>query len=207
MKKIKISEMFSSIQGESSFQGIPFFFIRLSGCNLKCLYCDTKDIVNIENIYSVPELINAAKNSGLKHVEITGGEPLLQENVYELIDELVKHEYTVLIETNGTVNISKVNKKVILIMDIKTPSSGMSEYFAEENIKYLKKNDEVKFVISNNDDYLWSVKKIEKYSLKNNIIFSPVHGILEPEALAGWILKDKLNVKLQIQLHKYLNLK
>ena len=92
-------------------------------------------------------------------------------------------------------------------MDIKTPSSGMSEYFAEENIKYLKNNDEVKFVISNNNDYLWSVKKIEKYSLKNNIIFSPVHGILEPEALAGWILKDKLNVKLQIQLHKYLNLK
>lgn len=207
MKKIKVSEVFSSIQGESSFQGIPFFFIRLSACNLKCFYCDTTDIVDIENIYNVNELVDLAEKSGLKHVEITGGEPLLQDNVYTLIDNLIEGKYTVLIETNGTIDISNVNGKAVIIMDIKTPSSGMVKYFIEDNIKFLKKNDEVKFVVSNREDYLWSVERIREYSLKNNIIFSPVYKVLEPGILAEWILQDRINVKLQIQLHKYLKLK
>ena len=207
MKKIKISEIFTSIQGESSYQGIPFFFIRLSGCNLDCKYCDTKDILNREIDYTVNDLVNEAKNSKLDHVQITGGEPLLQKNVFILIDDLIRNNFTVVVETNGSVDISALNKNAIIIMDIKTPSSGMTEHFDPVNLKSIKDKDEIKFVIMDRDDFTWAKKKITEYNLNKNIIFSPVHGVLEPEVLAKWIIEDKLEVRLQIQLHKYLGLK
>jgi len=206
MKKIKVSEIFTSIQGESSYQGIPFFFIRLSGCNLSCTYCDTRDILEKGEYFNIDEIVNLASKSKLKHVEITGGEPLLQNNVYELIDMLIENDFCVLVETNGSRDISKLNKNVIVVMDIKCPSSGMADYFLEENLEFLKDNDEVKFVMSKRDDYDWAKKKILQLKV-GNIIFSPVYKVLDVESLAKWIIEDKLHVRLQIQLHKYLNLK
>ncbi|MFC1724490.1 7-carboxy-7-deazaguanine synthase QueE [candidate division KSB1 bacterium] len=207
MKKIKVSEVFTSIQGESSYQGIPFFFIRLSGCNLKCEYCDTKEIINKEIEYTIDELIKKVKISKLGHVQITGGEPLLQVNAFFLIDTLVKNDLTVLVETNGSIDFSSLNKNAVVIMDIKTPSSGMEKHFDQKNLENLKVNDEIKFVIKDREDYNWIKKKLSEYDLTENVIFSPVHGVLEPLTLANWIIEDNLKVKLQIQLHKYLGLK
>ena len=207
MKKIKVSEIFTSIQGESSYQGIPFFFIRLSGCNLDCKYCDTKEILNKEIEYSVEDLVEEAKKSKLDHVQITGGEPLLQKNTVDLVDSLIKNEFTVLVETNGSIEITGLNKKAVVIMDIKTPSSGMERHFDPNNLKSINDKDEMKFVITDRDDYEWAKKKIVEYGLSENVMFSPVHEVLEPGTLAKWIIEDGLEVRLQIQLHKYLGLK
>lgn len=207
-----INDIFYSIQGESSFAGYPCKFVRLAGCNLKCSYCDVKEALTTENSkkLSISGIINALHNTGgkVKLVEITGGEPLIQEAVYDLFDELIKSSYLVLLETNGTIDLINVPKDVIKIVDIKCPSSGFSHKNNYKNLDYITTNDEIKFVIGTDEDYNFA-----KDFLKNNlirtskIIFSAVEAAMLSKDLALKILKDELNVRLGIQLHKVLQLK
>ncbi len=207
---MKVNEIFKGIQGESSFTGLPCTFIRLTGCNLRCSYCDTTYAfyegidMGVENI--IREVIKLdSPESRQRFVEITGGEPLLQEEVYPLTKELLDLEYTVLLETNGSLDIEGFDRRVIRIMDLKTPGSGMSDQMDFDNIEKLKIGDEVKFVISNRKDYEWSKEILKKYRFPAcTILFSPVHGILDPGVLSMWILQDALSVRLNFQLHKYL---
>ncbi len=209
--KIKIVETFTSIQGESSYAGFPFFFIRLAGCNLRCSYCDTKYAYNTDiKPIDMEIIINKIEKSQIKNILITGGEPLLQENVYYLMDLLVEKFETVLLETNGSILLNRVNQKVKKIVDFKTLSSNMSDRNNFENIKYLNKKDEVKFVVKDFNDFKWSIKIIKKYNLENlvkNILISPVWNELDAHLLGKWILESKSNIRLSLQLHKILNLK
>jgi len=200
-----VNEIFKSIQGESSFCGFPCTFIRLSGCNLNCSYCDTAYASSGDEM-SIDSVIYSVKKHGVKIVEITGGEPLLQEDTPLLIDELIKEKFKVLIETNGSLDISILNPCAVRIMDIKCPGSGMSDYMDWNNIKNLTVSDEVKFVIGDMEDYIWSLDKIKRYSLeeKVNILFSSVYEKLEPRLLVEWMLEDKVNARFQLQLHKYI---
>jgi len=201
---MKVCEIFASIQGESSLIGIPMVFIRLTGCNLRCTYCDTKYAYTEGQEMSIKKIINTVKNFRIKFVEITGGEPLLQTEVYELMDELVKN-YNVLLETNGSLSIEKVNSKIKVIMDIKTPGSGMSDKNYLENLNFLKKKDEVKFVLTDRNDYDWAKDFIKKNNINvREILFSPAFGILNPQDLARWILEDALPVRMNLQIHKYI---
>ena len=209
--KIKLIEIFTSIQGESSYAGFPFFFIRLAGCNLRCSYCDTKYAYN-ENApeVEIEGILKKVESSLIKNVLITGGEPLLQKNVYFLMNAILNLNKRVFLETNGSVLLDKVNKQIVKVVDFKTPSSNMSEKNNIENIGFLNENDEVKFVIGNRDDFYWSLEFIKKYNLLNkirNIHFSPVWGKLEGKILGEWILQSGVNVRLSLQLHKILNMK
>ncbi len=201
---MKVSEIFTSIQGESSLIGIPMIFIRLSGCNLRCSYCDTTYAFENGKNYTIEEILKLIKKYKLKYIEITGGEPLLQEEVHDLIDELVKN-YNVVLETNGSVPIDKVNPNVKIIMDIKTPGSGMSNYNCLQNLRFLKETDEIKFVITDRNDYEWSKQFIQEYPTKvREILFSPAFGLLDAKELAQWLIEDSLNVRLNVQIHKYI---
>ncbi|GAB6183435.1 radical SAM protein [Thermodesulfovibrio hydrogeniphilus] len=204
---MKVCEIFASIQGESSLVGIPMIFIRLSGCNLRCNYCDTTYAFENGKDYTITEVINAIKQYNLKYVEITGGEPLLQIEVYDLMDELVKN-YNVVLETNGSLSLEKVNSFIKIIMDVKTPGSGMSDYNYLENLNFLKETDEVKFVITDRNDYEWAKQFIKEHSIKvREILFSPAFGLLDAKELAKWIIEDSLDVRLNIQLHKYISVR
>jgi 7-carboxy-7-deazaguanine synthase len=210
---MKVNEIFKSIQGEGSWQGLPCIFIRLTGCNLRCRWCDTKYAYTEGKEMSIKEIVdgvNKIAQNKCQLVEITGGEPLLQEEVYELTDKLLSLKYKILIETNGSISIDKLSSEVIRIIDIKCPSSEMSDKMYWDNLKNLRSTDEIKFVLSNYKDYEWAKKVIKTYKL-TNILFSPVimgkKYVLSPRLIAKWILKDNLQVKLQIQLHKYLNTK
>lgn len=201
---MKICEIFASIQGESSLVGLPMIFVRVTGCNLRCSYCDTKYAYYEGVDMEVDEIIREIKKYNLNYVEITGGEPLLQEEVYELIDMLVKN-YNVLIETNGSVSVEKINPKAKIIMDIKTPGSGMSDKNLIDNLRFLKKEDEIKFVLTNKEDYEWAKDFIKTHKINvKEILLSPAYGILSAEELAKWILKDSLTARLNLQLHKYI---
>lgn len=209
---MKISEIFYSILGESTYQGLPCAFVRVSGCNLRCSYCDTAYAQKGGKEYSVDKILSIISKyptklgSGL--VEITGGEPLLQKDVHKLIRELIKRKYKVLIETNGSIDISKLSSKVIVIMDIKCPSSGMHDEMNWENIKKLKDEDEIKFVLQDSNDYLWAKNVIKKYRLSGKkILISPVLDKLSPKKLSEWILKDGLNARLHLQLHKIIGIR
>lgn len=207
-----VNDIFYSIQGESSFAGYPCKFIRLAGCNLQCGYCDTKEALTVENSQklSVKDILNALHNKGggVRIAMITGGEPLLQEEVYGLFDELVKSGYSVLLETNGTLSLENVPEKVIKIVDVKCPSSGFSEKFNYKNLDYINETDEIKFVIGGDEDYDFAKSFLTENKLRTKrIIFSPVEGVMPPKTLALKILKDELNVRLGIQLHKILGLK
>ncbi|MFH1288952.1 MAG: radical SAM protein [bacterium] len=203
---MKIIEIYKSLQGESYFSGLPCIFIRTAGCNLRCSYCDTKYAYKPGKIFSIPVILSKIKKYKIKLVEITGGEPLLQDDLNFLTDRLLKDGYSVLIETNGSLDINLLSKKVTKIMDIKCPGSKMDGENRWGNINYLTKNDEVKFVISDKFDYNWAKRKMKDYSLceKTKISFSPASESLPPKKLADWILKDELNVRFQIQLHKIL---
>jgi 7-carboxy-7-deazaguanine synthase len=205
-QKIKINEIFYSIQGESSFAGLPCIFIRFTNCNLRCNYCDTEYAFYEGSELTILEIINHIKQYDCKLVEITGGEPLIQKNIYFLIHELIKNDYEVLLETGGHVDIGKVNKKVTIIMDIKCPSSGESKKNLWSNLEKLNPSTEIKFVIRNKNDFDWAVSIIEKYKLNQNniVLFSPVFGELDNENLANWILKSKLRIRMQLQTHKYI---
>lgn len=206
MKSLNISEIFYSLQGETSFAGLPCIFIRLAECNLRCSYCDTKFAYETNYTSTIEEIILKIQEFlPVKLVMITGGEPLLQENAYNLLDLLLENNYKILLETNGSILLDRVPAKVIKIVDFKTPSSQMSERMNWENINHILSEDEIKFVIKDKDDFRWSLEKIRKFNLENrNILFSPVHDKLEAKELAQWILNSKKNFKLQIQLQKYL---
>lgn len=205
--RVSISEMFVSIQGESSFAGWPCTFIRTAGCNLECTYCDTLYARNGGREVTLRECLRFVEESGLKLVEITGGEPLLQENVPRLVRILVDKGYTVLVETNGSLNIDLIPDGAIRIMDIKCPSSGMTHKNDYRNIERLRHTDEVKFVVGTWEDYLFAsewTRKVMDASPVRTIHFSPLFGVLEPSTLARWILQDKIPVRLNLQLHKYI---
>ena len=204
---IKLSEIFYSLQGESSYSGLPCIFIRLAECNLNCSYCDTKYAFTTSFSLSIPDIITEIKKlTPLKLVEITGGEPLLQDDVYPLFAELYKNNYTILLETNGSINLKSVPDYVIKIVDVKCPGSHEGDSFDFENLKYLTKNDELKFVLSSLDDYDFAKNFLEKNNINCSIIFSTITPGLSPKIIAEKILEDNLQVRLQLQLHKYLNI-
>lgn len=205
---LKINEIFYSIQGESSFAGKPCIFIRLTGCNLRCSYCDTQYAYNEGNMMTLDEIINHVKGYNCSLVEITGGEPLLQKETPLLVNRLLDSEYEVLLETNGTMDISIIDDRCVRIMDIKCPSSAEAEQNDLKNLKRLTDRDELKFVIGDLHDYEFAKEILAgmamESSLNIKVHFSPSFGILDPQKLAEWILNDNLNVKLQLQLHKYI---
>jgi 7-carboxy-7-deazaguanine synthase len=203
---IKINEIYFSIQGESSKAGLPCVFVRLTYCNLRCTYCDTEYAFYEGKDYSIEQIIDEVKKFNCKLVEITGGEPLVQDECLSLMEKLSDESYEVLLETGGSLPIKNIDQRVMIIMDLKCPSSGMIKKNLYENIEYLKPTDEVKFVIGNREDYEWSKEIIEKYNLtsKSNILFSVVFSELEPVKLVDWILEDKLNVRFQLQMHKFI---
>ncbi len=204
---VKINEIFYSIQGESTKAGLPCVFVRLTYCNIRCVYCDTEYAFYEGVDRTIDEIVDEVKSYNCKLVEITGGEPLVQENVHILMKQLCELGYEVLLETGGSLPIESVDKRVKIIMDLKTPYSKMEKKNRFENIQYLKPTDEVKFVIGNRDDYDWAKGVIQKYDLFNRVeqvLISPVFDNIENIQLAEWILQDKLNVRFQLQMHKYI---
>ena len=205
---INVNEIFYSIQGESTRTGKPTIFIRLTGCPLRCVYCDTDYAFKGKNMLTVEDIINSISRYPSYFVTVTGGEPLAQKSCYALLDTLVAKHYQVSLETSGSIDISAVHKKVMIVMDIKTPSSGEVDNNYLDNIKYLTQKDELKFVLENRKDFNWAIALLQKYKLKSEILFSPVYDKLNPAQLADWILASELSKKfsmrLQIQLHKIL---
>ena len=201
---MELSEIFYSLQGESSYAGFPCIFVRLAGCNLRCTYCDTKYAYEPEFTLSVEGIIKEVeKYHSVKLVEITGGEPLLQKESVELMKLLLQKKYEVLLETNNSISLKDVPDQVIKIVDFKTPSSGVCNSILWDNIKYFNDRDELKFVIANRQDFDWALGIIQKYDLlKYQILFSPVHEKLDKRILAEWILETGLPIRLNIQLHK-----
>ena len=201
---LKINEIYFSVQGESSYSGLPCIFIRLTYCNLRCTYCDSEYSFYDGKKMKIHDILKEIKNYSCNLVEVTGGEPLLQKNCINLLNELIKNNYDVLLETSGSLSISDVPNKVINIIDFKCPSSKMDSKNMWDNINYLKKNDEIKFVIGDRIDYEWTKKKIEEYKLNQicDILISPVYGEIEPKEIVKWILEDNLKVRFQIQMHK-----
>ena len=201
---LKVNEIYYSIQGESSFSGIPCIFVRLTYCNLRCSYCDTEYAFYEGKNLEINQIIEKVNSFKCNLIEITGGEPLLQNDCIKLIEELEKNNKRVLIETGGSLTIKNISKKTHIILDLKCPSSKMEHKNLWDNLNYIKKTDEVKFVIGNKSDYNWSKKIINKYNLENKclILMSPVFGEIDNKKIIDWILKDNLNVRFQIQLHK-----
>ena len=202
--KIKINEIYKSIQGESSYSGLPCTFIRLTYCNLRCSYCDTEYAFHDGKDMEISKIIEKVNELNCNLVEVTGGEPLVQDSCINLLDALIKNNNKILLETGGALTIKNVPKNVRIILDIKCPSSNMSDKNLWSNLKLLKPSDEIKFVIGDKKDYLWTKEIIEKYNLTRNfnVLFSPVYNKIEPKSIVDWILKDDLDVRFQIQLHK-----
>ena len=203
---IKVNEIYYSIQGESSKAGLPCVFIRLTYCNLRCTYCDTEYAFFEGKEYSIKKIIEEVKKYNCNLVEVTGGEPLFQKDCYELLDSLCEGGFEVLLETGGSLPIEPVNKAVKIIMDLKCPSSKMEKKNLYDNINYLKSDDELKFVIGTREDYEWTKELLKKHNLhgKCEILFSVVFGELKPMKLVNWILEDNLNVRFQLQMHKFI---
>ncbi|MDP2899328.1 MAG: radical SAM protein [bacterium] len=203
---LKVNEIFKSIQGESWFAGLPCVFIRLTGCNLRCTYCDTAYAYEEGNELPVEEILERVASYNCPMVEITGGEPLLQEETPRLATALLQKARAVLVETNGTLDIDVLPKGIVRIMDVKCPDSGESGKMLWGNMDRLVKTDEVKFVLQSRRDYEWAKAIVADYQLLRRcmVLFSPAFGVLEPRVLAGWILEDNLSVRLNLQLHKYI---
>ena len=203
---MKVCEIFASIQGESTYAGMPCTFVRLTGCNLRCTYCDTQYAYDEGKDLSEDDIVSEVSRLGLKTVEITGGEPLLQSDVHNLMKRLLDDGHRVLIETNGSMEIDAIDRRAVIILDIKTPGSGMAREMRISNLAHLKSSDELKFVISTREDYEWSKEFIHSHGLagKCNILFSSVTGTLDPQELSQWIIEDRLYVRLNLQIHKYL---
>lgn len=203
---MKICEIFASIQGESSFAGLPCSFVRFTGCNLRCTYCDTPYAYDEGNHMSEDDIIQAVRALGVNLVAITGGEPLLQNDVYHLIGTFLDAGRTVLVETNGSQSVRRIDRRAYIILDIKTPGSGMSDRMDFSNLNELEKHDEVKFVVTDRSDYDWAKEIIRSFDLvrKCTVLMSPAFGLVRPEDLARWMITDKLAARLNIQLHKYI---
>ena len=201
-----INEIFFSIQGESTRIGLPCVFVRLTSCDLRCVWCDTVYAFNEGTEMSIDVILKKVEDYNCKLVEITGGEPLLQANVHLLMKRLCDENYDVMIETGGHRDVSGIDPRVKRIMDIKCPSSLMEKRNRWENIQALTPQDEVKFVIAHETDYDWAKNVMQKYNLtaRCTILMSPVFGNIENRTLAKWILRDHLHVQFQLQLHKYI---
>jgi 7-carboxy-7-deazaguanine synthase len=204
--RLKISEIFYSIQGESTFVGLPTVFVRLTGCPLRCTWCDTQYAFAGGQWYEIEEIIKQIKSYGTPYVCITGGEPLSQKRCIKLLDDLIQEGFNVSLETSGAVSIANVNDKVATIMDLKAPGSGEEAKNIYESLNFLDSKDQVKFVIKDRKDYHWAQEIIARYNLidKCEVLLSPVAGEINPADLAQWILDDKMLVRMQLQLHKIL---
>ena len=206
-RMLTVNEIFLSIQGESTYAGLPCVFVRLTGCDLRCRWCDTPYAFNEGKSWSIDDVLTTVDTFGCSLVELTGGEPLLQTSVYPLMQRLLESGNTVLVETGGHIDISSVPEPVIKIVDIKCPGSGESSRNLWTNLTKLSLRDQVKFVIQDRIDYEFARAVVAKHELGQNgatVLFSPVHGELSPEELSSWILADLIPVRVQIQLHKYL---
>ena len=206
MSSIRITEIFLSLQGESRSIGFPTTFVRLTGCPLRCNYCDSAYAFSGGEQKTVDEILEAVDHYGVEHVCVTGGEPLAQRACLELLQRLCDKDYKVSLETSGALDIAEVDPRVIKVMDLKTPSSGEEPKNLYSNIECLSEKDQLKFVIANRLDYLWA-KQLLQTQLQNTeseILFSPSFEEIQPHQLADWIIEDKLAVRFQLQLHKIL---
>ena len=203
---LEVTEIYKSVQGESTYMGLPCVFIRLTGCNLRCVWCDTPHAFHDGQKLSIHQIIDKVKSYDINLVEITGGEPLLQKEVFPLMESLLKNKFKVMLETSGSLAINNVPAKVIKIIDLKCPGSGEENKNLWENLNHLTSTDEIKFVIADKTDYEWSKKVLQDYELdkKVPVLFSPVFEKLKLKDLTEWILKDNLPVRLHTQLHKYI---
>ncbi len=203
---MRISEIYESIQGESTYAGHPCTFVRLTGCNMRCSWCDTAYAFYGGSEKSVEEVLTAVEGYGHRLVEVTGGEPLIQEEVFPLMSALCDEGHTVLLETGGSIDTSEVDPRVIKIVDFKPPASFMTKRNCWANVERLNGHDEVKFVIGDREDYEWSAAKVAEHGPveRATVNFSPVHGRLDPQDLVAWILEDGLEVRINLQTHKYI---
>ena len=203
---LRLTEIFHSLQGESSYVGLPTTFIRLTGCPLRCVYCDTAYAFEGGSKWTIESILQEISGYSAKNVCVTGGEPLAQPNCLRLLDALIEQGYDVSLETSGAMPIQDVNNRVARILDLKTPSSGEQSRNLWENIEYLDKRDQVKFVIGNQTDFDWSLAKVIEYNLiakVGEVLFSPVHGEFALDDFAQKIIDSGLRVRMQLQLHKY----
>lgn len=203
---LKINEIYKSVQGESSKAGLPCTFIRLTYCNLRCSYCDSEYAFYDGKEMEIGEILSEVKKLDCNLVEVTGGEPLFQKECIELMKGLCDEGYEVMLETGGSLPIKEVDKRVMIILDLKCPTSGMMKKNLYENVYHLKPSDELKFVIGNREDYDWAKEVVAKNNIteKCSVLFSTVFGTLNPATMVEWILQDKLNVRFQLQMHKYI---
>ena len=201
---LNITEIFYSLQGEAKEVGIPTVFVRLTGCPLRCNYCDTAYAFKGNNPLSIESIMEQVAKYNTHYVCVTGGEPMAQRNCLILLDTLIEAGYKVSMETSGSIDISPVNKKVSVVMDLKTPSSTEQSQNRYENIALLESKDQLKFVIASRSDFDWCCDILQNYSVDSEVLFSPVYESLKPVELADWILEKQLNVRLQVQLHKIL---
>jgi 7-carboxy-7-deazaguanine synthase len=203
---LMIHEIYRSLQGESTFAGLPCVFIRLTACNLRCVYCDTPHAFTQGEVFGIDEIIERTQELGDELVEITGGEPLLQAEVYPLMTRLADMGKTVLLETSGAVDTAAVDPRIRIILDIKTPGSGEVEANVWSNLDRLKPIDEVKVVVCDRQDFDWAAERIRAHRLPDRcpVLFSAAFGAVSPTELAGWILESRLPVRLQLQQHKIL---
>lgn len=201
---LKVTEIFASIQGETSHSGYPFAFARLTGCNLRCRYCDTTYAYESGEEFPLSEVVSRVTAFGLPRACVTGGEPLLQAEAHDLVSALLDRGLKVLVETNGTVPLGRLDPRAVKIMDVKCPGSGEERKMLWDNFRHLTGRDEVKFVISGGDDYRYAKEVVDRYRRGQRwaVLFAPAFGILEPSLLAGWMVGDGLDARLQLQLHK-----
>ena len=201
---LNITEIFYSLQGEAKEVGIPTVFVRLTGCPLRCNYCDTAYAFKGNNPLSIQHILDEVAQYNAQYVCVTGGEPMAQSNCLKLLDSLIDSGYNVSMETSGSIDITPVNSRVSIVMDIKTPSSTEEHQNRYENLPILKSKDQLKFVIASRSDFDWCTEILDNHEVESQILFSPVYESLKPVELAEWILEKKLNVRLQVQLHKLL---
>jgi 7-carboxy-7-deazaguanine synthase len=204
VQKLKVNEIFYSLQGESSNVGLPTIFIRLTGCPMRCSYCDTEYAFNNGDNFTIDHILETISQYKAKNITVTGGEPLAQKECWDLLKRLCDKGYSVSLETGGAISIGNIDKRVKIILDIKTPGSGEEKNNFWGNLELIKPQDEIKFVIADMKDYIWAKEILirEKLNEKALILFSPVFNDINPKDLAEWILKDQLPVRFQIQLHK-----
>ncbi|HEX5473550.1 MAG TPA: radical SAM protein [Vicinamibacterales bacterium] len=204
---LTVHEIFHSIQGESSFSGRPCVFVRLTACDLRCTWCDTPYAFHEGQKMAIDAVLDRVRGYGCPLVEVTGGEPLLQADVYPLMERLLAAGYEVMLETGGHRSTARVPPAVVTILDVKCPGSGEADEMCWENLDRLRPRDEVKFVLRDRADYDYARDVVGRHDLGRRaaaVLFSPVHGVLEPKPLAEWILADRLPVRLQLQAHKYI---
>ena len=207
MQKLTVNEIYQSVQGESTWAGLPCVFVRLTFCDLRCTYCDTEYAFYEGNKMTLEEIVDKVRSFGCPLVEVTGGEPLLQPNCVPLLARLCNAGFTVLLETSGSHDIAPVDARVHRIMDLKTPSSGECGRNLYANIAHLTERDEVKFVVGSREDYEWTREKMREHDLAAKVravLLSPVFGKISPSDIVAWMLEDKLPARFQLQMHKFI---